>query len=96
MPMPKKRSNRKRYPKNWKQQATVCKEKAQWQSETCKEAHLKLKVSSFFTDHDDRGEAIVIPIILRPVYWQGAPFAKLQALPTGAKPYYQFYLAQFG
>src|SRR5258706_1809452 len=31
-------------------------------------------------------EAIVIPIILRPVYWQGAPFAKLQVLPTNAKP----------
>ena len=31
-------------------------------------------------------EARVIPIILRPVYWQGAPFARLQALPTGAKP----------
>ena len=43
--MPKKRSNRKRYPKNWKHQATVCKEKAQWHSEMCKEAHLKLKVS---------------------------------------------------
>ena len=37
-------------------------------------------------ERHDRGEAIVIPIILRPVYWQGAPFAKLQALPTGAKP----------
>jgi len=34
----------------------------------------------------DRGEARVIPIILRPVFWQGAPFGKLQALPTGAKP----------
>ncbi len=37
-------------------------------------------------ERHDRGEAIVIPIILRPVYWQGAPFARLQALPTGAKP----------
>lgn len=34
----------------------------------------------------ERGEAKVIPIILRPVYWQAAPFGKLQALPTGAKP----------
>ena len=33
----------------------------------------------------DAGEAIVIPIILRPVYWQGAPFGKLQVLPTDAK-----------
>ncbi len=37
-------------------------------------------------ERHDRGEAIVIPVILRPVYWQGAPFARLQALPTGAKP----------
>ena len=27
-------------------------------------------------------EARVIPIILRPVHWQGALFGKLQALPT--------------
>jgi WD40 repeat protein len=31
------------------------------------------------------GEARVIPIILRPTDWQGAPFSKLQALPTDAK-----------
>lgn len=37
-------------------------------------------------DRHNRGEAIVIPIILRPFYWQGAPFARLQALPTGARP----------
>ena len=35
--------------------------------------------------HDD-GKARVIPIIVRPVDWKGAPFAKLQALPTSAKP----------
>ncbi len=34
----------------------------------------------------DRGEARVIPVILRPVYWRGAPFGKLQVLPTDAKP----------
>jgi tetratricopeptide (TPR) repeat protein len=34
----------------------------------------------------ERGEALVIPIILRPIYWQDAPFGKLQALPTDAKP----------
>src|SRR5215467_13543702 len=33
-----------------------------------------------------RGEARVIPIILRPVYWQQAPFGKLQVLPTDAIP----------
>src|SRR5207249_2748961 len=32
------------------------------------------------------GEARVIPIILRPTDWQGAPFSKLQALPKDAKP----------
>lgn len=34
----------------------------------------------------ERREAIVIPIILRPVYYERTPFAKLQALPTNAKP----------
>ena len=31
-------------------------------------------------------EARVIPILLRPVDWHGAPFAHLQALPTNTKP----------
>ncbi|SRR6266487_566262 len=30
------------------------------------------------------GTARVIPIILRPVYWKGAPFSSLQVLPTDA------------
>jgi tetratricopeptide (TPR) repeat protein len=34
----------------------------------------------------EAGEARVIPIILRPVYWQNEPFSKLQVLPTGGKP----------
>src|SRR5205823_14997415 len=34
----------------------------------------------------DRGEARVIPIILRPVDWEEAPFSKLQMLPTDTKP----------
>ncbi|MGG6268502.1 TIR domain-containing protein [Leptolyngbya sp. AN03gr2] len=34
----------------------------------------------------ESGEAYVIPVILRPVVWQDAPFAKLQALPKNAKP----------
>jgi TIR domain-containing protein len=37
-------------------------------------------------ERDQRGEARVIPIILRPVHWQGTPIGKLQALPTNAKP----------
>ena len=32
------------------------------------------------------GTARVIPIIVRHCDWQGTPFAKLQALPTDAKP----------
>jgi len=33
-----------------------------------------------------RGEAEVIPVILRHVYWHGGPLGKLQALPTDGKP----------
>ncbi|HYT43166.1 MAG TPA: TIR domain-containing protein, partial [Methylomirabilota bacterium] len=36
-------------------------------------------------ERHERGETRVIPVILRPVYWERAPFAKLQALPTNAK-----------
>ncbi|MEH2162734.1 MAG: toll/interleukin-1 receptor domain-containing protein [Nostoc sp.] len=35
--------------------------------------------------HETR-EARVIPIILKPTDWNGAPFGKLQALPKNAKP----------
>ena len=31
-------------------------------------------------------EARVIPIIIKPCDWNGAPFGKLQALPKNAKP----------
>jgi tetratricopeptide (TPR) repeat protein len=37
-------------------------------------------------ERHDRGDAWVLPIHLRPVDWQGAPFARLQALPTDARP----------
>jgi len=37
-------------------------------------------------ERQEAGEAQVIPILVRPVDWKGAPFAHLQALPTGAKP----------
>jgi hypothetical protein len=37
-------------------------------------------------ERHDAGEAIVIPVILRPCHWQDAPFGKLPALPTGGKP----------
>ena len=36
-------------------------------------------------ERHETGEATVIPIILRPVDWQQAPFGKLQALPRDAK-----------
>ena len=34
----------------------------------------------------EAGEARVIPVIIRPVDWSGAPFSKLQALPKDARP----------
>jgi hypothetical protein len=34
----------------------------------------------------ERGDALVIPIILRPTYWQDTPFGKFQALPKNARP----------
>src|SRR5579884_2817335 len=37
-------------------------------------------------ERHERGEAIVIPVILRPAYWHGKPLGKLQALPTDGKP----------
>lgn len=37
-------------------------------------------------ERDEAGEAVVVPIILRDCDWHAAPFAKLQALPEGAKP----------
>lgn len=37
-------------------------------------------------ERHELGEARVIPIFLRPVYWKGSPFGKLQALPTDGKP----------
>jgi hypothetical protein len=36
-------------------------------------------------ERHDAGEARVIPVILRPVDWHGAPFARLQALPRDGK-----------
>src|SRR2546421_9299148 len=37
-------------------------------------------------ERHSRGEAEVIPILLRPVYFKETPFGKLQVLPTDAKP----------
>jgi len=40
-------------------------------------------------ERHEAGEAIVIPVILRPVYWGNTPFSKLQALPKDGKPIYK-------
>ncbi len=50
-------------------------------SDYCYDIELKRAI-----ERHEAGEACVIPIILKPVYWNGAPFAKLQALPKNAKP----------
>jgi tetratricopeptide (TPR) repeat protein len=36
-------------------------------------------------ERHEAGEARVIPVLLRPCDWDGAPFSKLNALPTGAR-----------
>jgi hypothetical protein len=37
-------------------------------------------------EHHQAGEARVIPILLRPVDWQGAPFSQLPVLPRNKQP----------
>ena len=37
-------------------------------------------------ERHDKGEAKVIPVLLRPVDWEGAPFARLQGLPIDLRP----------
>ncbi|MBN1966544.1 MAG: TIR domain-containing protein, partial [Anaerolineae bacterium] len=37
-------------------------------------------------ERHDAGEACVIPVIIKPVDWKGAPFARLQAVPKDARP----------
>src|SRR5215469_2123692 len=37
-------------------------------------------------ERHEAGEVVVIPIIVRPVDWRGAVFARLQALPTDGEP----------
>lgn len=50
-------------------------------SDYCYEIEMKRAL-----ERHERNEAVVVPVILRPVDWQGAPFGKLQALPKDAKP----------
>ncbi len=44
----------------------------------------QIEMKSALKRHEE-GKARVVPILLRPVDWQGVPFAHLQALPTDAK-----------
>ena len=41
-------------------------------------------------ERHEKNEARVIPVILRTCDWSQSPYAKLQALPTGAKPISSF------
>ncbi len=50
-------------------------------SDYCYDVEMKLAM-----ERDTTGEARVIPIIVRKVDWQTAPFSKLQALPRNGKP----------
>jgi len=43
----------------------------------------------------EQEEARVIPVILRPVYWQSTLFGKLQALPTDGQGLWQFAMLLF-
>ncbi len=44
-----------------------------------------LEMNEALAQHD-RGEAVVIPVILRPCHWTGLPFGKLQAATREGKP----------
>lgn len=44
-----------------------------------------IEMQRALTRHE-AGEALVIPIILKPVDWSSAPFSKLQAFPKDARP----------
>ena len=41
-------------------------------------------------ERHEKGEAIVIPVILRACDWHGAPFGKLNATPPDGRPVTQF------
>ncbi|MGO9601076.1 MAG: toll/interleukin-1 receptor domain-containing protein [Isosphaeraceae bacterium] len=44
------------------------------------------KEMSLALERHFRGEVLVIPVIVRPVDWRSAPFARIQGLPLDAKP----------
>jgi len=41
-------------------------------------------------ERHERGEAVVVPVILRPCLWERTPISKLEALPAKAKPVIQW------
>ena len=49
-------------------------------SDYCYEVEMKRAL-----ERHEAGQARVIPIAVRPADWKGAPFAHVQALPTGAR-----------
>ena len=50
-------------------------------SEYCHEVEVKRAM-----ERHRAGEACVIPVLLRPVYWKRASFSDLESLPTNGKP----------
>jgi hypothetical protein len=50
-------------------------------SDYCYEIEMKRAL-----ERHEKGEAVVIPVILRPCVWEIAPFGKLQALPKDGRP----------
>jgi WD40 repeat protein len=50
-------------------------------SEYCYSKEMKRAI-----ERHDQGHSKVIPLLLRSVFWDNAPFAKIQMLPTDAKP----------
>lgn len=50
-------------------------------SDYCQEIEMQIAL-----EREARGEATVVPVVLRACDWQAAPFGKLQALPKDAKP----------
>ena len=50
-------------------------------SDYCYEKEMKLAIK-----RHEQGDALIIPIILRPASWHSAPFGRFQALPKDGKP----------
>ncbi|MDQ2886576.1 MAG: toll/interleukin-1 receptor domain-containing protein [Chloroflexota bacterium] len=50
-------------------------------SDYCSEVEMKRALV-----RHEAGQARVLPIVVRTVYWKDAPFARLQIMPTDAKP----------